>query len=235
MNISGASTIGNQGAPQLFIDNQFDYSDNLTIQKGKQLFTIGVQANRYQENYTQSQNAGALGNFGYTGVFTSNPNISGSSNFGPADFVLDAAANSGLLDGGEFGNRQWRAAGYIQDDWKILPALTLNLGLRYEYDQPMIEANNKNANVIPLNFGTLEYAKAVPAGAPAGSIVCPTTACYNPNYKQIMPRFGFAYQVRPTMTVRGGYGASSFFEGNAANQRLTDNPPLVSAFQLTAS
>jgi hypothetical protein len=234
MNISGASTIGNQGAPQLLIDNQFDYSDNLTIQKGTQLFTIGVQANRYQEDYTQSQNAGALGNFGYNGEFTNNPNISGNPNFGPADFVLDAADSANLLDGGEFGNRQWRAAGYIEDDWKILPALTLNLGLRYEYDEPMVEANNKTANVLPLNFGTLEYAKAVPAGAPAGSIVCPTTACYNPNYKQIMPRFGFAYQVRSTMTVRGGYGASSFFEGNAANQRLTDNPPLVSAFQLTA-
>ena len=234
MNISGASTVGNQGAPQLFIDNQFDYSDNLTIQKGTQLFTIGVQANRYQENYTQSQNAGALGNFGYNGEFTNNPGLTGNPNFGPADFVLDAADSSGLLDGGEFGNRQWRAAGYLEDDWKVLPTLTLNLGVRYEYDQPMIEANNKNANVIPLNFGTLEYAKSIPVGAPAGSIVCPTTACYNPNYKQIMPRFGFAYQLRNTMTLRGGYGASSFFEGNAANQRLTDNPPLVSAFQLTA-
>ncbi len=229
--ISGAQTIGNRAAPQLLIDNTFGYNDNLTLQRGRHLFTVGVQANRYQENYTQSQNAGALGYFQYTGAFTQDPS-SANSHVGAADFVIDAASSNGLQDGGEFGNRQWRLAGYIQDDWKILPRLTLNLGVRYEYDEPMVEANNKNANIIPLNGGTLEYAGSVPSGAPAGSIVCPTTACYNPNYRQIMPRFGFAYQWAKNVSVRGGYGATSFFEGNGANQRTTDNPPLVSTFSL---
>jgi len=229
--INGAQTIGNRAAPQLLIDNTFGYNDNFTIQRGLHLFTIGVQAVRYQQNYTQSQNAGALGFFHYNGNFTQNPN-SANPLVGAADFILDASDQNGLQDGGEFGNRQWRAAGYFQDDWKILPKLTLNLGIRYEYDQPMVEANNKNANILPLNGGTVEYASSIPFGAPAGSIVCPTTACYNPNYKQIMPRFGFAYQWASNISVRGGYGATSFFEGNAANQRLTDNPPLVSTFTL---
>jgi hypothetical protein len=231
--INGAQTIGNRAAPQLLIDNTFGYNDNFTLQRGRHLFTFGVQAVRYQQNYTQSQNAGALGFFNYTGVFTQNPTIGGNL-LGAADFVLDAAHDDGLQDGGEFGNRQWRAAGYAQDDWKVLPKLTLNLGVRYEYDQPMLEAHNKNANIIPLNGGTLEFAGSVPFGAPAGSIVCPTPACYKPNYRQIMPRFGFAYQPTSNISVRGGYGATSFFEGNAANQRLTDNPPLVSTFQLNA-
>ena len=61
-------------------------------------------------------------------------------------------------------------------------------------------------------------------GAPAGFVVCPTTACYNANYKQIMPRFGFAYQAASNISVRGGYGATSFFEGNAANQRTYRQP-----------
>jgi hypothetical protein len=231
--INGASTIGNRAAPQLLIDNTYGYNDNLTIQRGRHLLTVGIQAVRYQQNYTQSQNAGALGYFHYNGNFTQNP-TSANPLLGAADFVLDASDANGLQDGGEFGNRQWRVAGYFQDDWKILPNLTLNLGIRYEYDQPWVEANNKNANIIPLNGGTVEYAKSVPFGAPAGSIVCPTTACYKPNYDQIMPRFGFAYQIDPKTAVRGGYGATSFFEGNAANQRLTDNPPLVSTFQLNA-
>jgi hypothetical protein len=231
MNISGASTIGNRAAPQLLVDNTFGYNDNFTIQRGKHLFTIGVQAARYQQDYTQSQNAGALGFFHYDGEYTANPQNANSSQIGAADFVLDASNQYGLQDGGEFGNRQWRVAGYIQDDWKATPALTLNIGLRYEYDQPMLEAHNKNANVLPLNGGTMEYAGSVPAGAPAGSIVCPTAACYGANYRQVMPRFGFAYQAMPKVSVRGGYGATSFFEGNAANQRLTNNPPLVSVFQ----
>jgi Carboxypeptidase regulatory-like domain/TonB-dependent Receptor Plug Domain len=227
----GASSIGNRGAPQLLVDNTYGYNDNLTIQHGRHLFTVGVQAVRYQENYTQSQNAGALGFFQFGGNFTQNPNLSNPL-LPAADFVLDAANAESLLNGGEFGNRQWRAAGYFQDDWKVTPRLTLNLGIRYEFDQPMVEANNKNANILPLNGGTIEYAGSVPVGAPAGSIICPTPACYNANYKQIMPRFGFAYQAASNISVRGGYGATSFFEGNAANQRLTDNPPLVSAFNL---
>ncbi len=231
MEMSGqASTIGTRGAPQLLVDNTFGYNDNFTLQKGKHLLTLGIQAARYQQNYTQSQNAGALGYFTYSGAYTKNPTTT-NDQIAPADFVLDAAAEYGLQDGGEFGNRQWRAAGYIQDDWKVTPLLTLNLGVRYEYDQPMVEANNKNANVLPVNGGIMEYAGSIPAGSPAGSIVCPTTACYKPSYKQVMPRFGFAYQAMPKVSVRGGYGATSFFEGDAANQRLTNNPPLVSVFK----
>jgi hypothetical protein len=233
MDISGASTIGNRAAPQLLTDNTFGYNDNFTYQRGKHLFTIGAQTVRYEQNYTQSQNAGANGYFSYSGVYTSNP-TNPNSNIGAADFVLDASTQYGLQDGGEFGNRQWRVAGYIQDDWKALPNLTFNLGVRYEYDEPMTEANNKNANVLPLNGGTMEYAGSVPAGAPVGSIVCSNGACYKPNYRQVMPRFGFAYQTASNITVRGGYGATSFLEGNAANQRLTNNPPLVSVFQRNA-
>ena len=233
MTIAGAQSIGNRAAPQLLIDNTFGYNDNFTIQRGKHLFTVGVQTVRYQQAYTQSQNAGANGFFHYSGVYTNNPNAA-NSNVAPADFVLDASDQYGLQDGGEFGNRQWRAAGYIQDDWKALPNLTFNLGFRYEYDQPMTEANNKNANVIPLNGGTMEFAGSIPVGAPAGSIICPTTACYQKNFKQAMPRFGFAYQVANNISIRGGYGATSFLEGNAANQRLTNNPPLVSVFQRNA-
>jgi hypothetical protein len=231
--ISNGSTIGDRAAPQIFVDNTYVYNDNFTLQRGKHLFTLGIQAARYQQAYTQSQNAGANGFFNFSGEFTSNPN-SANPQVGAADFVLGAANQDGLQDGGEFGNRQWRAAGYAQDDWKALPRLTLNLGVRYEYDQPWIEANNKNANVLPLNGGTMEYAGSVPAGAPAGSIVCPTRACYQPNYRQIEPRIGFAYQTAPNISVRGGYGATSFFEGNAANQRLTNNPPLVSVFARNA-
>jgi hypothetical protein len=131
------------------------------------------------------------------------------------------------------GNRQWRIAGYFQDDFRESAKLTLNLGLRYEFDQPWYEQNNKTANVLP--DGTVEYAGHVPALAVPGSIVCPTRACYNANYKQIMPRLGFAYQSTPTTVVRGGYGITSFFEGYSFNQRLTSSPPFALSINTNAS
>ncbi len=84
----------------------------------------------------------------------------------------------------------------------------------YEFDQPWYEVNDKTANVN-LATGTVEYAHSVPAGAAPGSRLCSNRACYDPNYSQCMPRVGFAYQVNPRLVVRGGYGATSFFEGNA--------------------
>jgi Carboxypeptidase regulatory-like domain/TonB dependent receptor len=231
-NISNnASSIGTSANPQVFTDNTFNYYDNLTWQRGRHLLTIGGQATRYQQNYLNAGNVGFLGQLSYNGQYTSLP---GGQGYGPADFVLGRISNVQLASPlGNVGNRQWRLAGYVQDDFKVSPRLTLNLGLRYEYDQPWYEQNNKTANVLP--GGTVEYAGHVPAGAVAGSIVCPTRACYDANYTQFMPRLGFAYQLSSKFVIRGGYGATSFFEGYSFNQRLTSSPPFSLAINSNAT
>ena len=230
---NNASYIGTSANPQVFTDNTFNYYDNLTWQHGRHLFTMGGQATRYQQNYLNAGNVGFLGTFTYSGVFSENPNASDGPGYGPADFVLDRISNNQLASPlGWVGNRQWRIAGYFQDDFKATSRLTLNLGLRYEFDQPWYEQNNKTANVLP--GGTVEYAGHVPAGAVPGSIVCATRSCYNANYKQIMPRIGFAYQATNKLVVRGGYGGTSFFEGYSFNQRLTSSPPFSLAINQNA-
>ncbi len=226
------SYIGTNANTQILRDNTFSYGDNLTWQRGVHLISMGVQAIRYQQNYINAGNFGSLGQFSYTGQFTSNPNVASDAaiqapGYGPADFLLNRVSEATLgTPGGLVGNRQWRTAGFIQDDWKILPTLTINLGLRYEYDQPWYEVNDKTANVL-LDTGTVIYAGPIPATAPPGTQRCGNRACYQPNYKQFMPRVGFALQIRPQFVLRGGYGATSFFEGNAGNQRLTSSPPFV--------
>jgi hypothetical protein len=228
---NNASYIGTSANPQVFTDNTFNYYDNLTWQHGRHFFSIGGQATRYQQNYLNAGNVGFLGQFTYSGQFTG---LAGGQGYGPADFVLGRISNTQLASPlGNVGNRQWRIAGYFQDDFKLTPRLTLNLGLRYELDQPWYEQNDKTANVLPN--GTVEYAGHVPAGAIAGSIVCPTRACYNANYKQFMPRLGFAFQMMPKLVIRGGYGATSFFEGYSFNQRLTSSPPFSLAINSNAT
>jgi hypothetical protein len=232
---NNASNAGTNANTQILRDNTFNYYDNLTWQHGRHFFSIGGQATRYQQNYLNASNFGFLGTFSYSGIFTSNANVStGGGGYGPADFVLNRVSNNQIGSTvGIVGNRQWRVAGYLQDDFKASSRLTLNLGLRYEFDQPWYEVHNRTANVLP--DGTVEYAGSVPAGAVAGSTVCPTHACYNANYKQIMPRVGFAYQAASKFVVRGGYGATSFFEGNAFNQRLTSSPPFALGSNVTAA
>jgi predicted double-glycine peptidase len=229
--------ISGVGTPALFgglTDNTYSYIDNVTWQHGLHLFSMGVEAMRYQNNYPTSNNNGFLGTLSYSGAFTSNPSAANAGGYSGADFLLDRVSSAAAtLSSVNVGQRQWRIAGFAQDDYRLMPNLTLNIGVRYEWDQPWIEENNKTGN-IDIATGQVIYADHVPAGAPAGSGVCSTRACYQANYKQIMPRIGFAYQANGRLVVRGGYGATSFFEGNSSNQRLTSITPFIQAVNVTA-
>jgi hypothetical protein len=219
------------------IDNTFSYIDDLTWTRGKHTISTGVQALRYQNNYPTANNNGYLGQLVYSGEFTSNPAINNpnvsASGYGGADFVLDRVTSAAAtLSSVNVGQRQWRAAAFISDDYKILPNLTLNFGVRYEYDQPWLEENNKTGN-IDLTTGQVIYANHVPVGAPPGSGLCSNRGCYDANYNQIMPRLGFAFSPTGRLVIRGGYGATSFFEGNSSNQRLTSITPFIQAVNVT--
>jgi hypothetical protein len=230
--ISGGITAG--GNPVYgggLIDNTYSYIDDLTWQRGKHTLNFGMQALRYENNYPTANNYGYLGSLNYSGNFTENPSLSNAGGYGGADFVLDRVTSvAATLASVNVGNRQWRVAGYVSDDYKMLPNLTLNFGVRYEYDEPWAEQNNKNGNV-DIQTGQVLYAHSVPAGAPLGSGLCSNSGCYDSNFDQIMPRLGFAYQATNRFVIRGGYGASSFFEGNSSNQRLTSITPFIQAVQ----
>jgi hypothetical protein len=230
----GLSSLGNSAQNNgTLTDNTFSYIDNLTWQHGKSTFSMGVQALRYQNNYPTSNNNGFLGSLNYSGAFTGNPSLANAGGYGGADFLLDRVSGAAAtLNSINVGQRQWRVAGFFAGDYKATSRLTLNAGLRYEYDQPWIESNNKTGN-IDIATGQVIYAGSIPAGAPVGSGLCKNRACYNANYRQFMPRLGFAYQATDRFVIRGGYGATSFFEGNSSNQRLTSITPFIQAVNVT--
>jgi hypothetical protein len=210
---------GANPTPEVFIDNVFEYSDDLTWQRERHLFKFGAEVTRYQQNSFYPGNDGELGDFTYSGQFTASP---GASTLYPfADFLTDRVYDVQIGNvTGLTGQRQYRDGFYAQDDFKVLPNLTLNLGLRWEYDQPIYEVNNKMANVN-MDTKQIEY-----AGVDGNS-----RALYNPVYTQFQPRFGFAYQPTPRWVVRGGYGITSYLEGMGANLRLTQNPPFHTDFE----
>ena len=211
------SSVGANPTPEIFIDNVFGYSDVLTWQRGKHLFKFGGSFLRYQQNSFYPGNDGELGFFNYNGVYSS----FGSTPSATADFILDRSNDAGVgAVTGRTGQRQWRDGIYGQDDWKILPNLTINLGLRWEFDQPIYEVNNKEAN-LNLQTGAIEY-----AGVDGAS-----RALYDADYAQFQPRVGFAWQMIPRFVLRGGYGISSYLEGTGANLRLTQNPPFHKDFE----
>ncbi|MGH9515931.1 MAG: TonB-dependent receptor domain-containing protein [Terriglobales bacterium] len=107
---------------------------------------------------------------------------------------------------------------FAQDNWKVTPKLTLNLGLRYDLTLPRTDRFNHqdwfDPNVTsPLNGGSVTYANPV-TGQPVnlalkgGEVFASSNqrTNYVTDWHDIQPRFGFAYQFAPKMVVRGGYG-----------------------------
>lgn len=233
--IGGLSDVGTTADIGGFVDNTYNYIDTVTWQRSKHSLTMGVQALRYQVNYPTANNNGYLGTLTYSGNFTANPAAANAPGYTGADFVLDRVQSAAAtLSSVNVGQRQWRIAGYFNDNYRVLPKLTIDYGARYEYDEPWIEQHNKTGTV-DLSTGQILYAGQVPVGAPPNSGVCSNLACYQPNYRQFMPHLGFAYQFNDRLVGRVGYGANSFFEGNSSNQRLTSITPFIQAVNVTVT
>lgn len=217
------SGFGTNPSPEIFVDNVFGYSDFFTWQKGKHLLKFGGEFLRYQQNSFYPGNDGELGAFNYTGAYTANPYAASSTLYPLADFFLDRVQDVQIgAVTGLTGQRQWRDGIFAQDDFKLNLRLTLNFGVRWEFDQPIYEVNNKMANVNMVT-NQIEY-----AGQDGNS-----RALYDADYGQFQPRIGFAYQLTPRFVLRGGYGISSYLEGTGANLRLTQNPPFHTDFEET--
>ncbi|MBC7926990.1 MAG: carboxypeptidase regulatory-like domain-containing protein [Bryobacteraceae bacterium] len=206
----GLTAIGSNGILSDGKDNKFHISETLTWAKNRHFLRFGANGVRYQQNRFYSGNNGSLGSFTYTALFT-------GSSFG--DFLLDQVSSKGRGqgDGRRWGQRHWRFGTFFQDDWKVTNSLTLNLGMRWEYTQPLYEVNDLQAN-IDLGTGRLQL-----AGQDGNN-----RALYDPYYKQFMPRLGFAWtpeMFRKRLVVRAAYGITSFLEGTGVNLRLPLNPP----------
>jgi hypothetical protein len=219
------SNLGSVGIVTQFHENNFYYADDFTWQHGRHTTKFGVQILRYQQNTFYAGNSGALGQFYYNGQYTAN-GLTNSPGYSYADFVLDQSGSASVGGvSGDNGQRQYRNAYYVQDDWRVLPNLTLNLGLRYAHDQPIYEVNNKEASVDLSNMNDISASGIEFAGKNGNS-----RALYQPYYLEIMPRFGFALQVSPRIVFRGGYGMTDDLEGTGLNWRMTQNAPFQGSF-----
>jgi hypothetical protein len=113
---------------------------------------------------------------------------------------------------------------YAQDYWQVTRKLNLTYGLRYEYSQPFYEANNNQAN---FDMTTLQI-KIAGRGTNSRSLV-------NSNKTDFMPRVGFAYQIRPTTVLRGGFGIFYSPENDSRDIILTENYPFYTQQSIDSS
>ncbi len=225
------TTLGNANLGTNYTLNTFLYGDNLTLLKNRHTFKIGVQFQRQQQNNFYPGNDGSIGGFYFLGAGTASPNPDPNgyarNGYTAADFLLNRAGfvSKGGVSG-PAGMRSWRDAYFVQDDWKALPNLTLNIGVRYEYVQPIYEVHNRMSTIDPNNPSVILL-----DGSPQAKAAGYGRGLVDPYYGSVMPRIGFAYSATPRFVVRGGYGLQNYMEGTGANLRMTTNLPFQSTYQ----
>ena len=146
--LTGFDTIGGPtNLPQGRHDNTYNYIENMTFIAGQHSMKFGFDIRRFLFNsFFMSFGRGA---FTFDGTFTGNA---------VADMLLGMPRQADRNLGTPFHNSMTFASGYyFQDDWKITPKLTLNLGLRYDLDLPEVERVNKIASFDPTR-GTIKVA-----------------------------------------------------------------------------
>ena len=191
INITGFSLFGESDIiPQGRVQNTFQYSDSFTYNVGRHVWKTGMDVHRIQAN----------------SYFDSN--LRGTLNFASWD---DFAAGRPLLYTQSFGssvrgNRLTNVFAYGQDDFKILPDLTLNLGFRVEIAGGVSEVNNILSNLDLKNPGPIGAAGTGPLGS---FVLGGQSFKRNANPE---PRFGFSWNPnRGKFVIRGGYGITHDF------------------------
>ncbi|MBV9081784.1 MAG: TonB-dependent receptor [Acidobacteriaceae bacterium] len=199
-NINGFTTAGtalgtNSNTLRTQIDNNYQTTVTTSKSWGNHLIQFGgeLRKNEFDDfNPTSDVN----GSYTFDGSISSARNTTGEPVNSLADFLLGAVkTNSYSLPQPLIGRRNYNLGLFLQDDWKIRPNLTLNLGLRWEYESPVATANNEYSRVDPTTGHVLF------AGRNASRTLNLTASKLN-----FGPRVGFAYSASPKTVVRAGFG-----------------------------
>ena len=253
--INGLATLGsNAFLPSNEVTSTFQLTDDVTKIYGKHTFKMGIEWQHvkfstlqppwsrgefdYNGNYTEIPTTGCVnpvncssadqGNTGRAAILllpTASTVSGGIGYVGGANSVF--ASNISLTDNGKnyYGS-------YINDDWKITPKLTVNLGLRYDFFGLVLEHHSNQANFVPGGAPLGGPAYLLPGGKNScttanvsqsfitllatDGILCEATNAYGAGLghsqkNNFAPRVGLAYQVNSKLVVRAGFGM--FYNG----------------------
>ena len=230
------------------------FTDNVSKTWGRHYFKAGAFIQHVRFYGLQSPDS--TGYQGFKGTYSSDPgDTSGAvTGAGLADFAQDMENYAQLNSTTPVTDLRWYNAAYVQDDWKVLRNLTVNLGVRWEYTQPFVELHDYQANFFGnyagMNQGSGTFFMPqsqsqypIPAFLASDFAKDNITIKYtsnrslvNPDHHEIAPRIGFSYQAKNNIVIRAGFG---IFYGGQENiglgLNLYNNPPffLTSNFNPT--
>lgn len=226
----GAGQVGiGGGTHAVLADGAYVASDIVTLVRGRHTIKLGGEYDKSYQNYTGWGDI-TSGNFSFNGIGTAQfwpgsnyPDTTGgygtvASGSPYADFLLGQVYGWYVYDYEETGARMWNLAGFGQDDYKILPTLTFNLGLRYQFQSGWGEEHDHFGSFDPTLVNTGQY---VPAGT-LGAIIYggqDGRDTIEDAVNEWDPRIGLSWAARPTWVIRASYG---IFDAPRSAESYTD-------------
>ncbi len=217
--VEGYSGIGNlqvAGAPQgsttpsILAENTYETRDTLIKVFGNHNVRFGGQYRREQDNSNLLGSARPL--YSFSGLWN-------LANGAPIYESISANANTGSVPDAARYFRDYTVAGFVQDDWHVSQSLTLNLGVRWEYFNPLTEKRGQLRNLFLGATGSLPLINAQ---------LRPVDQFWNPNYKDFMPKFGFAWaptEAHSRFVLRGGFGITFNRQNDVLFANSRENNP----------
>ena len=190
---SGYQNIGiGTGVPLISDSQNRQFINDTTWTHGRHSVKFGADVRAIQMNIYNIRSL--PGQFSFDGTFTRNPgNASGGDSM--ADFLYGRPQSTGISTPISLNGRARFLGGYLQDEWRLLPNFTVNVGLRYEWFRPFLDRSDHMAN-FDMDTNPSKPVLVLASQASERATIAP----YNRGFA---PRFGFAWNARPKLVVRG--------------------------------
>jgi hypothetical protein len=210
-NITGMTGLGDGAGSLQKVNNNWEIGQAFSWVRDRHELKFGFD---YMSRRFAFHSPGAPnGQFSFTGIY---------SGFGVADFLFGRPISSRLDSTKFFSLQRFYFSWYVQDNWRVTPRLSINLGLRNDSITAWKERHNRLAGFVPENGGTL-----VPVGTPpfTGDSVLEGRPF------QLGPRLGLAYTLTPKTVIRAGGGIFYSFKTVTSGNSLAKNAPFSGALQ----
>src|SRR5579885_1498616 len=197
----------------------FTYLDTLSVLKSNHTLKMGFEIQRHRNNFRDYGTSG--GNFQFNQISTGLPGVAASGNSFASFLLGDVYSGSAFFPALQYGNRNGYYSMWVNDDWKITPKLTLNLGVRWEIQPAFTDPNNRLSYMDPNKANpAFPGVKGAYTFAGSGTGRDGWTSTGDTHWKDFAPRVGFAYRFAKDTVLRGGYGiffAQMITQGTGVN------------------
>ena len=216
MNLEGYQTFGAGSAESLSPDYTYSTQASLTRTWRKHTFKTGLEFRLYR--WFNVNPGTTSGSFSFTRSMTSRdpstPDAASGDSY--ASFLLGFPSSGFVSKNDTFAWQNTYYVTYLQDDWKVTNRLTLNLGLRWDFEAPPTERFNRQTRGFA--FGQPAPIQAPGLNLTGGLLYAGSSGearyAFNPDRNNLQPRAGVAYKIADRTVLRGGYGL--YFLGQQA-------------------